>query len=61
MREDIFAFIFGIFFGVWAVIILLFSIPNSSINRLDKLINECEATLPRNQQCVLVALPKDTN
>ena len=45
------------------IIVLFVSIifPSEQIKLYKEAINECEKTLPRNQHCVVVAVPVDKN
>lgn len=55
--------IFGFFIGVGSLAMLLYCIPQSTHNRyitIHKKITQCEATIPRNQHCELIAVPKLT-
>ena len=49
-------FIGGIAFGIWLILGML-SLPGSEISKIDKIKQECERSLPRNQTCKLIAVP----
>jgi len=53
MREGVFGFFFGILFGG------LFQAvnPSSWVNIVNKAMTECEKSLPRDQKCVIIAVP----
>lgn len=48
---------FGIFLAAISCIILS-CIPGSKIYEYDKAISKCEKSLPRDQTCVITAIPK---
>jgi hypothetical protein len=58
-----FFILFGMVLGI--VIGSLFSsgitmvILDDPINQIDEVISECEKTLPRNQHCILTAIPEE--
>ena len=47
----------GIFIGALSIVVILSQIPDSKMNRINETIKSCEASLPRDQHCVIVALP----
>lgn len=50
-----------IFFGVFLALIscvIISCIPGSKIYEYDKEISKCEKSLPRDQTCVITAIPK---
>ena len=50
-------FIAGIFAGIFLFIALLHTLPGSITKRANELIEECERSLPRDQHCVIMAVP----
>ncbi len=57
MSEGWFGFIFGIIFGITLIGAIQQFNPNASVNVVAKAMNECEKSLPRDQKCVIVAIP----
>jgi hypothetical protein len=49
-------FIFGVVFGALGLVTLLESV-NSYHKQASKAIQACEASLPRDQHCTIIALP----
>lgn len=48
--------------AVFAILSLMFMVetsPTSYKNIVDNAIKECEASLPRNQNCKIIAVPKE--
>jgi hypothetical protein len=52
MQREVFGFIIGVMFTGW-----LNASPWSDSTAYKKAIEECEKTLPRNEHCVVVAVP----
>ena len=57
MSDGFFGFIFGIIIGVALVGAIQAVNPSASVNIVAKAMNECEKSLPRDQKCVIVAIP----
>ena len=57
MSEGAFGFIFGIVIGIALVGVIQAVNPSASVNIVAKAMNECEKSLPRDQKCVIVAIP----
>lgn len=51
-------FFMGVFFGV-IVCVLSTTIPASTLSVVRNAINECEKSLPRDQHCKIIAVPKE--
>jgi hypothetical protein len=54
MKMKVADFFFSILFGMFLAVVLY---ANFSPNI--KVLDECEASLPRNQRCLLIAVPKE--
>ncbi len=61
MDDNIKLFSLGAFIGAVVLAACITIMPTSLIRQAHKVINECEAELPHNQQCVLTAEPKVSN
>lgn len=48
-------------FGVSALLLTIKIFVAKETNHMHQLISECEQTLPRNQHCELIAIPKEMN
>lgn len=59
-KEFIWTFLFGLWVGVM-VCGIAERTGDSYYNRTQTLLKECEKSLPRDQNCKLVALPVDRN
>ena len=57
MREGISGFFLGIFFGVTLAGLFQAVNPSSWVNIVNKAMTECEKSLPRDQKCVIIAVP----
>ncbi len=57
MSEGFFGFFFGILFGVTLTGLIQAVNPSVSVNIVNKAMTECEKTLPRDQKCVIIAVP----
>ena len=57
MSEGAFGFIFGIVVGIALVGVIQAANPSASVNIVSKAMAECEKSLPRDQKCVIVAVP----
>ena len=47
--------------GVFIVLFVVNFLPGSLFNSAKKAMNECEKTLPRNQHCIITAIPAPQN
>ena len=57
MREDAtYGFCLGVIVGV-IVVVLLNVLPWSYVAKAKAAVRECESTLPRNEECVITAVP----
>lgn len=52
------SFIVGIFFALWIAIILI-AFTNNIVIQSNEAIKECEKSLPRDQHCIIMAVPND--
>ena len=52
-------FIFGLLFGVFSTVALIDISPTSYYNVVNTALKECEKSLPRDQNCIIIALPID--
>jgi hypothetical protein len=57
MSEGVFGFFFGILFGVTLTGLIQAVNPSASVNIVSKAMAECEKSLPRDQKCVIIAVP----
>ena len=57
MSEGAFGFIFGIVIGIALVGVIQAVNPSASVNIVTKAMMECEKSLPRDQKCVIIAIP----
>ena len=57
MSEGFFGFFLGILFGVALVGLIQSVNPSASVNIVSKATIECEKSLPRDQKCVIIAVP----
>ena len=57
MSEGFFGFIFGITTGIALVGLIQAVNPSASVNIVSKATIECEKSLPRDQKCVIIAVP----
>lgn len=57
MSEGWFGFIFGIICGITLIGAIQQFNPGAAVNVVAKAMNECEKSLPRDQKCVIVAIP----
>lgn len=57
MSEGFFGFFFGILFGVTLAGLFQAVNPSSWVNIVNKAMMECEKSLPRDQKCVIIAIP----
>jgi hypothetical protein len=57
MSEGVFGFFLGILFGVALVGLIQSVNPSASVNIVSKALAECEKSLPRDQKCVIIAVP----
>ena len=57
MSEGVFGFFLGILFGVALVGLIQAVNPCASVNIVSKVTIECEKSLPRDQKCVIIAVP----
>jgi hypothetical protein len=55
---DYLKFVFGGIFGMLAATVLLVTCDGSSAKIAHDALEQCEATLPRNQYCEITAVPK---
>ena len=55
------AFFIGIVVGFCIIATISVIFPSEQVKQYKNAINECEKTLPRNQHCVVVAVPVDKN
>ena len=51
-------FLGGMFVG-WIVVVWLSTYPGSYRTMAVDALEECQKTLPRNQSCVIIAVPKE--
>ena len=51
------SFIFGIYFGAIILILALILIPGSVTKQGRTALEECEKSLPRDQHCIITAIP----
>ena len=53
--------LFGYFFGAFSVMVLIAGLqhlnPDSAISIVAKAKTECEKSLPRDQKCIIIAVP----
>ena len=59
MKDTLATLFFG---GLVAIVVLMVAInlsPTSYKNIVDNAINECEKSLPRDQHCKIIAVPKE--
>jgi hypothetical protein len=57
VREDItYGFCIGVIVGVM-IVVLLNVLPWSYLAKAKVAVQECESTLPRNEECVITAVP----
>ena len=59
MKDTLATLFFG---GLVAIVVLIVAInlsPTSYKNIVDNAINECEKSLPRDQHCKIIAVPKE--
>jgi hypothetical protein len=59
--DDAGTFIMGMIVALFFVLIFTIIFPREQIKLYDNAIVECEKTLPRNQHCVVIAVPVDKN
>ena len=57
MSEGVFGFFLGILFGVALAGLIQSVNPSASVNIVSKAMAECEKSLPRDQKCVIIAVP----
>ena len=57
MSEGVFGFFLGILFGVTLTGLIQAVNPSASVNIVSKAMMECEKSLPRDQKCVIIAVP----
>jgi len=57
MSEGVFGFVFGIMAGVLLLGVIQAANPSSWVNIVNKAMTECEKSLPRDQKCVIIAVP----
>lgn len=57
MNDGVFALLFGIIAGVALVGLIQTFNPDSSVNIVSKAMAQCEKSLPRDQKCVIIAVP----
>jgi len=57
MSEGVFGFVFGIMAGVLLLGVIQAANPSASVNIVSKAMTECEKSLPRDQKCVIIAVP----
>ena len=57
MSDGFFGFIFGIVVGIALVGVIQAANPSASVNIVSKAMAECEKSLPRDQKCVIIAIP----
>jgi len=50
-------FFAGCVVGVVVFMVLLATLPGSIVKQANEALHECEKSLPRDQHCVVVALP----
>ena len=55
MNNIFIGFVIGILFAAFLFIV----IPGSVVQQYHEAIDKCEATLPRNQHCKIIAIPKE--
>ena len=51
-------FLGGVWFG-WVIMMGVSALPSSYSEMARSAMDECEKTLPRNQTCVIIAVPKE--
>ena len=57
MREDIaYGFGLGVIVGVM-IVVLVTSMPWSYMSKAKAAVIKCESTLPRNEECIITAVP----
>jgi hypothetical protein len=44
--------------ALWSLVIAILFMPGTKIDRYNKAIEDCEKNLPRDQNCVITAIPK---
>jgi hypothetical protein len=52
-------FIFGLLFGIFGMAAAIDISPTSYYNVVNTALKECEKSLPRDQNCKIIALPVD--
>ncbi len=52
-------FLLGIFTGIIIFSMSLMVIPGTKLKTAETAIEECEKTLPRNQHCIITAIPEE--
>lgn len=52
-------FVVGVFMGVFFTILKANTIPGTITNIGRIALNECQETLPRNQHCIITAIPSE--
>ncbi len=52
-------FVVGVFMGVVFTILMANHIPGTITNTGRIAINKCQETLPRNQHCIITAIPSE--
>lgn len=57
MNNDLFGYFFGVMTGIALVAALQHFNPDSYINIASKAITECEKSLPRDEKCIIIAIP----
>jgi hypothetical protein len=55
--EGLFGYACGVFTGITLIASLQSCVPDSSVNVTHKAIADCEKSLPRDQKCVIIAVP----
>jgi hypothetical protein len=56
---DFLDFVLGVVVGWSLAMTLAYTLPNSYYNVYKDATAKCEENLPRNQKCVIVAIPKE--
>ena len=51
-------YLVGCLTGLLFCFVLLTAVPGSKIDKYEKAIQQCEATLPRDVKCVITAVPE---
>lgn len=56
MKNNLDVFVFGVAIGISLVLLVIFS-PESNNSKYLKAKEDCELTLPRDKQCIIIGVP----